>query len=87
MGRSGLQYVQSIWKGGIPLEGANMAQNLWCRGTLPETNIFAPKKSTGRWISFWGPAYFQGLFLFVLGGVVYRKFEAIATSSGGNLVL
>ena len=30
--------------------------------TLPETNSKSPWKSiVGRWISFWGPAYFQGL--------------------------
>ena len=35
--------------------------------TLPETNIdFTPGKwMVGRFISFWGPAYFQGRLLLV----------------------
>ena len=42
--------------------------------TLPETNIFAPENC---WLedfllSFWDPAYFQGLLLLVLG-MVYQK--------------
>ena len=44
MGRSGLQYVQSIWKGGIPLEGTNMAQI--CDAVLPFLKLtFSPLKN------------------------------------------
>ncbi len=45
--------------------------------TLPETNI-APQngwlESVGTWISFWGPAYFHGRLLLVLGRVLWIGF-------------
>ena len=44
--------------------------------TLPETHSLHLKVGGWfRWISFWGPAYFQGLLLLVSGSVDDRKFE------------
>ena len=62
------------------VHGLQMGPCLWrldhrCGGccTLPETNSSHLKIDGSRLLSVWGPAYFQGLLLFVLGRVSFSS--------------